>query len=285
VVPYREEDRRGARGIVIKVGDHSYPVELNELTEQLPLTREEIVAWRRRAQLGHDGRVSESPPAQLWRRRGTGRLRLALPNGYRGGRASWCDGPRGLLEARSIRSSAPSSSALSPMTWRRPSERGALGSCGGNRRCEMRVPGSSPSRPPASSGFSARSRRGAGPRPSAPTLPCCGAPSGSLGPVGEPVLGPPRWYTRLFEPEHITRRAALAHRTVIQPQARRRCRAGSHHLGPSQVPRIAGGSVGTSVQGRSYSPLANAILGTGLVPAFVSEAMDQKKKPGLPGLS
>jgi hypothetical protein len=39
VVPYPEEDRRGARGIAIKAGDDSYPVELNELTEQLLLTR------------------------------------------------------------------------------------------------------------------------------------------------------------------------------------------------------------------------------------------------------
>jgi hypothetical protein len=38
IVPHPEEDRPGPRGIAIKVGDHSYPVELRELTEQLPLT-------------------------------------------------------------------------------------------------------------------------------------------------------------------------------------------------------------------------------------------------------
>ena len=86
-------------------------------------------------------------------------------------------------------------------------------------------------------------------RGSSSTGPCRPDLPLDLGPVAEPVLGPPRWATRLFEPEHVTRRTALARRTVIQPRARWRCRAGSRHLGHTQVARIARGSMGRSVHG------------------------------------
>ena len=90
----------GHPGIAIKIRDHRYPVEMHELTEQLPRSRDEILAWRYHTHLGPDGHLSQTPPGSMRRERPTGRLRLALPNGYRGGRSSWCDGPRGLLESK-----------------------------------------------------------------------------------------------------------------------------------------------------------------------------------------
>jgi hypothetical protein len=100
VVPYPEKGGGGRRVIAIKVRDHVYPVELVELTEPLPLSSEDLVAWQRRTHFGQDGRLSETPPLSLRRTRPTGRLRLVLPNGYRRGRTSWSGGPRGLLETK-----------------------------------------------------------------------------------------------------------------------------------------------------------------------------------------
>jgi hypothetical protein len=82
------------------VRGHPYPVEVQELTEQLPLSRGEILAWRRRTHIGPDGRLADTPPPSLRRRRPIGRLRLVLPNGYYGGRWSWSDGPRGSIETK-----------------------------------------------------------------------------------------------------------------------------------------------------------------------------------------
>jgi hypothetical protein len=80
------------------VRGHLYPIELHELTERLPLSREEVDAWRRHSHLRRDGRLSETPPPSRRWRRPIGRLRLVLPNAYRGGRTIWSDGPRGPLE-------------------------------------------------------------------------------------------------------------------------------------------------------------------------------------------
>jgi hypothetical protein len=100
LVPYPEDGDGRRRGIAIKVRDHAYPVEVNELTEPLPLSREEIIAWRRWTHLDYDGRLSEAPPPSMRRRRPTGRLRLVLPHGYHGGRTTWSEGPRGPLELK-----------------------------------------------------------------------------------------------------------------------------------------------------------------------------------------
>jgi hypothetical protein len=54
----------------------------------------------RRRQWKTESRANQLPPPQLRRTRPTGRLRLLLPNGYRGGRASWSDGVRGPLERK-----------------------------------------------------------------------------------------------------------------------------------------------------------------------------------------
>jgi hypothetical protein len=100
VVPYPEDGDGGRRGIAIKVRGHAYPIEVHKLTEQLPLSRGEILAWRRRTHIGHDGRLSDTPPPSLRRRRPIGRLRLVLPNVYYGGRSSWSDGPPGSIEIK-----------------------------------------------------------------------------------------------------------------------------------------------------------------------------------------
>ena len=48
IVAYPEDGDGSHRGVAIKVRDHPYPVEVHELTEQLPVSRGKIVAWRRR---------------------------------------------------------------------------------------------------------------------------------------------------------------------------------------------------------------------------------------------
>ncbi len=85
-------------GIAMVVRGHTYPFEIHEQTEPIPFTQKDLDDWRRRnAWLGRD--LSNTlPPAQLRRRTASGQLRLALPNGYRGGRANWREGPRGALE-------------------------------------------------------------------------------------------------------------------------------------------------------------------------------------------
>ena len=83
-------------GVAIFVHEHRYPMEVHEETRALPFTWAEIAKWRNESLWTRTRRASKSPPAQLKRKEPTGKLRLVLPHGYRGGRASWTDSARSL---------------------------------------------------------------------------------------------------------------------------------------------------------------------------------------------
>jgi hypothetical protein len=99
VVAYRQPS--GA-GVAIEIREHCYPVEVHEMTETIPFTRQEIAAWRDAAWIPseRERRAGHVPPPKLKRVKLTGRLRLYLPNGKRGGRVNWTDGPRGRIEQK-----------------------------------------------------------------------------------------------------------------------------------------------------------------------------------------
>ena len=123
VVPYSEPRHRERPGIAIRIREHCYPVEVHEPTETIPFMTEEIAACRNRERMwdGED-RADHLPPPQFERARPTGRLCLLLPNGRRGGRASWSDGSRGPVErklASVLRTLAARSSADEQMSIER----------------------------------------------------------------------------------------------------------------------------------------------------------------------
>ncbi len=95
IEPY-SKDRYGEHpGVAIAIGEHHYPMEVHEETRTLPFTQEEIEAWRNEYSWIKD-RAHKMPPPQRKRKEPTGTLRVVLPNGYGGGRASWTDSPRSL---------------------------------------------------------------------------------------------------------------------------------------------------------------------------------------------
>jgi hypothetical protein len=98
VVPYDRASYYDHLGIAIEIREHRYPIEVHEMTETIPFTDDEVAAWRTEWRWEIPRRAGRMPPAQLKRKRATGRLRLSLPRGYRGGRANWTEGPRGPLE-------------------------------------------------------------------------------------------------------------------------------------------------------------------------------------------
>lgn len=116
-------------GVAIVIGGHRYPLEIHEETRALAFTPAEIAAWRKRAWLDTD-RGDRMPPPQLKRKEPTGRLRLHLPNGYRGGRSSWTDGPGSLngrldhvLEVLAQRAVRDDRAAVEARRWRETFER------------------------------------------------------------------------------------------------------------------------------------------------------------------
>ncbi len=102
IVSYSGRTLESRPGIAIEIRGHRYPLEMQELMESLPFTEAGIEAWRvsERWQFELERRADRMPPAYLKPKRATGRLRLLLPNGYGGGRASWAEGPRGPLEGK-----------------------------------------------------------------------------------------------------------------------------------------------------------------------------------------
>jgi len=100
VVSYAGTGYGDRPGVGIEIGVHRYPVEVHELTETVPFTSAEVAAWRSEWTWRPEGRAGQMPPPQLKRKQATGRLRLLLPNGYGGGRATWGEGPRGPLESK-----------------------------------------------------------------------------------------------------------------------------------------------------------------------------------------
>lgn len=95
IEPYSKVGHGHNLGVAITIREHQYPIEVHEETRTLPFTQEEIDAWRNEYSWMND-RADKMPPPQRKRKEPTGTLRLVLPNGYRGGRASWTDSPRSL---------------------------------------------------------------------------------------------------------------------------------------------------------------------------------------------
>lgn len=92
---YAYDDRSG---VALRIRGHTYPFEFYEPTETLPFTEKEIHAWRTEWKYDIERRAGKMPPPQHKRKQPTGKLRLRLPNGYNGGRATWTEGKRGRLE-------------------------------------------------------------------------------------------------------------------------------------------------------------------------------------------
>jgi hypothetical protein len=78
VVPYDRAGYDDHLGIAIELRGHRYPIELHEVTETIPFTEDEIVAWRTEWRYDIPRRAGRMPPPQLKRKRATGRLRLSL---------------------------------------------------------------------------------------------------------------------------------------------------------------------------------------------------------------
>ena len=83
------EDRAG---VAIAVREHRYPIEVHEGTRTLPFSQAEIEKWRNESAWRRRIRAGKLPPPRLKRKKPTGKVRLVLPHGYVGGRASWTDG-------------------------------------------------------------------------------------------------------------------------------------------------------------------------------------------------
>jgi hypothetical protein len=79
VVPCDQSRYYDHLGIAIEIREHRYPIELHEMTETIPFTDDEVTAWRTEWRLEIPRRAGRTPPAQLKRKRATGRLRLSLP--------------------------------------------------------------------------------------------------------------------------------------------------------------------------------------------------------------
>jgi hypothetical protein len=100
MIPHIGSGYGGRAGVAIAIRGHQYPVEVHELTETVPFTAAEIAAWRTEWSWDTERRAGQMPPPQRKRKRPTGRLKLALPTTYGGGRANWAEGPRGPLESK-----------------------------------------------------------------------------------------------------------------------------------------------------------------------------------------
>jgi hypothetical protein len=100
IVPYPEKEYGRKAGIAIELRGYRYPVEIHELMESLPFTEADIEAWRTEVDWKYEleRRADRMPPAALKPKRATGRLRLLLPSVL--SRASWTDGPSGLIESK-----------------------------------------------------------------------------------------------------------------------------------------------------------------------------------------
>ncbi len=82
-------------GGVIVIGRQSYPVSIEEQTEPVPFTEDDIRRWRAQSPTS---RQNEEPSLRERRREPTGRLALILPSAWDQSRSRWTDNRRGDLE-------------------------------------------------------------------------------------------------------------------------------------------------------------------------------------------
>ncbi|TAK74118.1 MAG: hypothetical protein EPO16_11390 [Dehalococcoidia bacterium] len=88
---------REAGGGTIAIGRHAYPVSIEERTEAIPFTDEEVRRWRANRPSWVQ---TEQPSPHERRRRPTGELALLIPSAWNGGRARWADGKRSRVEEK-----------------------------------------------------------------------------------------------------------------------------------------------------------------------------------------
>jgi len=81
----------------VLIGRHPYDVSLEEQTEAIPFTEEDIRRWRKNRPPWEQ---RDQPSLQERRRRPTGDLALLLPSAWDGSRARWADGRRGRVEEK-----------------------------------------------------------------------------------------------------------------------------------------------------------------------------------------
>jgi len=88
---------REAGGGTIAIRRHAYPVSIEERTEAIPFTDEDLRRWRANRPSWVQ---AEQPSPHERRRRPTGELALLIPSAWNGGRARWADGKRSRVEEK-----------------------------------------------------------------------------------------------------------------------------------------------------------------------------------------
>lgn len=87
-------------GVAIVIRGHAYPIEISELTERVPLSGDEIAAWKKKEEkrFRFSWETEREPPSH--KSVANGYLRVSLPPRYTGARCNWSEGSRGGLEGK-----------------------------------------------------------------------------------------------------------------------------------------------------------------------------------------
>jgi hypothetical protein len=88
---------REATGGTIAIGRHTYPISIEERTEAVPFTEEDVRRWRANRPSWIQ---ADEPSPQERRRRPTGELALLIPSSWDGSRGRWADGKRSRLDEK-----------------------------------------------------------------------------------------------------------------------------------------------------------------------------------------
>lgn len=89
----------GPPGVAFVVAGHVYPVQITELQSPVPVTEEDIAAWRRANRWYLMLGAERTPPTT--KPMANGRLRLTLPRPWADGRrCNWADTSRGTVESK-----------------------------------------------------------------------------------------------------------------------------------------------------------------------------------------
>ncbi len=88
-------------GVAVVVGGHEYTVEIQEITDRVPLTDAERAEWERTNNRHRFEWEKEATPPKS---KGVpnGRLRISLPSRWGGARCNWGEGPRASLEEQLV---------------------------------------------------------------------------------------------------------------------------------------------------------------------------------------